>query len=287
MYKTQATLKNINLRTEFQGEDERHGAFDLKVEAPLTPELHLFLCKHTEKAVPIKQLIGSGLAQINYGIELENILFTIGEHEIRGAKLNKVIGKLGGKQIAVMRVQSQIHHKGLIDDLNDITGDPMTITIEELQGDLLEDQTEAVKPDPESKNIAPEQKVMEKNKAAKKAHVAKKKAKATAKKPTGGASSAELSVVGAKKDDLTDEEIAARQKEKEALLARTVKAKPEITAQDEVQQALDMVLDLETAKMGQGDELEFNKMRERLDAGKPLSMTQAEQLNDLYNKYAA
>lgn len=290
MYKTQATLKNINLRTEFKGEDERQGAFDLKVEAPLTPELHLFLCKHVEKAVPIKQLIGSGLVQINYGIELENVLFKIGEHEILGAKINKVVGKLGGKQIAVIRVQAQIHHKGLIDDLNDITGEPQTIEVTELQGDMLDDadQTAAVAPDPEGKDVAEPQKT-----AAKKKPAAKKPKKETAKKDTGGASSADkgngqaLHVVGDEGVELTDEEIAAREKEKAALASRIVKPKPEGNAQEEVQQALDMVLDLEGKKMGQGDELEFSKMKERLDAGKALNMTQVEQLNDLYNRYAA
>lgn len=357
MYATQGTLKNINLRTEFKGEDERQGAFDLKIEAPLTPELHAFLCTHVDAAVPIKDLKASALSEIKYVIEMENIKFTIGNHEIIGAKLNKVVGKFEGKQVAVMRVQSQIHHKGLIDDLNDITGEPMTIKIEELQGDLLakddvvspssnevdamydeavqivaihrkcsisyiqrtlkigynrsariveamelagvisgidssgkrevlvkskaddSDQSANLSPSPNAENVHREGEENISDKGDGDTKGAEQEEETT--------DSGEVHVEGNTDVTLTVEEIEQRKKEKEALLKRTKKNKPTTAAEDEIEIAKQMIAELGGTKFGQGDDLLFQEIKDKIEAGRTLTTPQAEALLEIHQRYSS
>lgn len=268
MYETQAVLKNVNLRTELAG-DERHGAFDLKFETMLTPELHARLCGHPDEKdqVTPSQLRKSGINEIKYDTEIENVRVTFGKTEVKDAKLNKVMGRVGTDYKVEFRVQAKLNVRGLAEELNEMIGEPHHLKIEELQGDMLnEAKEEEQKPAPKKKRAA-----------KKKASTATKTPDMSAPERTG------LKTEGQTDEKLSEEEIAAREAEKKRLLAQQ---KPSKGEHDGVKDIIDdMIVAIKDVKMGQGDKHEFDMLKDKIDAGRMLTAVQEEKLNDLYVKY--
>ena len=271
-YVTKATIKSVGLRRELNAE-ERVPAFDAKIEVPITPELHKILCKGINKPVNLSTLQDAGIDSIKYCAELEGVSLEYSGYVLSSVKINNATVKLNTSLTGSIRLQSQVNNAhGIAEALNEITNEPVTLTIdaEKLSVKIvpdqmdIEDQTENLAPDPAAKNPEP-----------------------TSTKEKIGESPA-LHVVGDKGEDLTEAEIAAREKEKDALLKRTTGgSKEESNVSDEVAEALAMINDLEGKKLGQGDENDLEQLKERLEAGRALNQTQVEQLNDLHHRYAA
>jgi hypothetical protein len=274
MYETKATIKNINLRSEIAGE-ERQPAFDVKLELPITPDFHKILCKGIKKPVNLSTLQDAGIASMKYSAEIEGLTVAYGNYVISSAKMNNATVNLNTSMTGNIRIQSQINNShGLAEALNEIVNEPITLQIDEDklslkiipdQMDLVdEDKSQDLSPKPNAENKSPE------------------KVKDTASGATGDGS---LHVEGTTDTSLTPEVIEARKREKANMLKQQTKSTAE-ESDPVTEKALEIFAELEGVKLGQGDQNEFDQLKEKVDNGRKLTDFQFDQLLELNARYS-
>lgn len=264
MYKMRAVIKNVNLRTEIAG-DERHGAFDLKIETPLTAELHKWLCKRTENSINLTTLANCGLDSVKYQAEYENVRIGIGvtpgELSFNGAKVNNIQAEFEGKQTLTFRIQAGMQVRGMIDDINDLTGEQIELSLEELQGDMLDNEQK------ESEQIPEKPKASTKKKSSKK----KKKSDQT------------LHVAGRGTDNLTEAQIASRKQEQENL---SKGSKGGLSEEDKEQEQINsMMNDLNLVQLAGDDVEDFAVLKEKHDNGRKFTENQVRLMAEIHAQY--
>jgi len=288
-----ATLKNVNLRPELTEGGDKVGAFDLSLEVNYDKEMHELLTKQDK--ISCEQLEKLGVDSYKLVTEYDDLLLHYGDYSSDRAKLNNASVTFGTNNKAKVRIQAYLAEaRGMAEEINVHTGELMYLTVDiesgdlrlvNQQGDILEDDTQTASP------AEPVKDEPVKKAAAAKKKVAKKKAskKAAAKKSTDtqeGTTTPDSAVKheGQNDDNLTDEQIKAREAEKNAILGQQ---KPSDAMDTEKLNAGidDMIGELSGKQLGQGDELEFKLISDKHMAGRRLSDMQSEKLLDLHGQY--
>lgn len=287
-----ATLKNVNLRPELTEGGDKVGAFDLSLEVNYDKEMHELLTKQDK--ISYEQLEKLGVDSYKLVTEYDDLLLHYGDYSSDRAKLNNASVTFGTNNKAKVRIQAYLAEaRGMAEEINVHTGELMYLTVDiengdlrlvNQQGDMLEDNTETASPAEPVKDEPVKKAAAAKKKTAKKKSA--KKSESKAGKTTGSSTSSGVKHEGQQDDNLTDEQVEAREAEKNAILRQQ---KPSASMDTEKLNANidDMIGELSGIKMGQGDELEFKLISDKHLAGRRLSDMQNEKLLDLHGQYCS